>query len=482
MRAQGGPVTTVAISTSAPARIAKGKLGVYFAWGAFTKRDGVPFTDSHGDQIPDDELTGGALSLAKSAQLGHEHDGTITGSVPLVMPLAEDIQAALELTSPHAGLVVGFQPTAEFAAKLDAGEVWQMSIEGVAEVEAVEKATIAKSEGTVEKAEHKRTLRKLRIDKIDLVRAAAHGAGTTIAIAKRKDVTVVDIAKRTPALTTATDGHQHAIHDTDEKDGSTSWDSAMSTPYGGHSHPWVRAADGSISIGEQAGHTHQLVTPSTEIAMSQTPDLAKQLADAQALIAKTAARVVTATNLTADQAAFAKRLKGADLDAFLDAPDAERVAKSTPIYKSAATDEVFFASDDPRLISMAKGYDAQVALNTAQAKDAASAVIAKSAAAIPHVKGRDLLVKAVYGVQLTAEERTQALADLATVDVTISKVCQPLGSGVGGDGASDPQIALEKATDAFAKEKGLDGATAVVAFAKTDEGKRLYAAAYPATR
>jgi len=117
------------------------------------------------------------------------------------------------------------------------------------------------------------------------------------------------------------------------------------------------------------------------------------------------------------------------------------------------------------------------------AKSAAAVVeIAKSADKIPHVKGRELLAKAVHGVALTAEERAEALADLATVDATIAKVCQPIGSGGGGDNASDPQIALEKATDAFAKEKGIDGAAAVVAFAKTDEGKRLYAAAYPATR
>lgn len=493
-RVQGGDVTTVAIAKTAVARVSKGKHGVYFAWGAFAKYNGELFVDEHGDDIPGEEFVGASLTLAKSARLGHEHDGTVNGSVPLVFPLTEDIQLALDLTSPHAGLVVGFQPIGELAKSLDAGDDWELSIAGFGEAHAVA-ASIAKTADGVEvmaKAKHKRTLRNLVLEEISLVKRGAHGAGTRIAIAKRGDgnastdaalgaarvafAASMKITKRTPALTSATDGHQHAIYDTDEKDGFTSWDSAMSTPYGGHSHPWVKAADGSISIGEQAGHTHQLATTSTEIAMSQTPDLAKQLADAHALIAKAQARTVVAAGLSADQHAFAKRLTGPALEAFLDAPDADRTARATPVYKSTATGESFFGSDDDRLVTMAKGLDAQVAANAEQAKAAQTATIAKAADKIPHVKGRELLAKAVHGIALTAEERTQALADLATIDASIATATQPIGKG-GGDAQPGSALeAYEKGLVEFAKAAKKSPDDVADDFLVTDDGQRLYAA------
>ena len=512
-------MTTVAIAKSAPARIAKGKLGVYFAWGAFSKRDGKAFVDAHGDKIPDEELVAGALSLAKSAKLGHEHDGTITGSVPLVMPMAEDIQAALELTSPHAGLVVGFTPTAEVAksidASIEAGEPWQMSIEGEAMAELV-KATVAKSADVadVTKAEHRRTLRKLRIDKIDLVRAAAHGVGTSIAIAKRAESTSPaapvakagmkcadcgaamkadatacpecgptkkPIAKRAPALTDPTNGHAHLIYDVELQDGSTSYEVMPGEESGfGHSHPFVRLADGSISIGEAAGHTHTVSTLGEAI---MADDLNKSLLAAQADVTKARGMLATAIALPPEQLAFAKRLEGAALEAFLSRSEAERATVAAPIHKSERTGRVFFKGEEA-LVELAKDADATHAELAKARGETASAAIAKSAAAIPHVKGAALLAKAVHGVALTDAEKTEALADLAAVDASLSVVTKRVGSGaepVEGDD-NDPQVALEKATDAFAKANNLTPASAAIAFAKTEDGKRLYAAAYPVGR
>ena len=567
---------TVAIAKSAPAHLVKGKLGVYFAWGAFSKHNNAAFTDSHGDQIPDDEMIAGALSLAKSAQLGHEHDGTITGSVPLVMPLTEDVQAAFSLTGPHAGLGVGFTPTAEVAKSLDAaieaGEPWQMSIEGEALAELV-KATVAKSADAVglEKAEHRRTLRKLRIDKIDLVRAAAHGVGTSVVLAKRAGGVIVKtsfavgdsvtvkagsehdpahagmvwtvaeidgtaialkhgdmvhrwyiaselehadaaaaaadmekamkmkcaacgasmtgdmaacpkcgstkkpIAKRAPALTDPTNGHQHAIYDVEESDGGTSYEVAPGSEYG-HSHPWVRLADGTISIGETAGHTHT-VTTSENATMAD--DVNKSLLAAQADIAKARKLVDDVLALPADQLAYAKRLDGAGLAVFVAKRAAERAALAKPVHV-AKSGEVFYATDDARLVSMAKANDAMAdQLEVAKAA-AVTAEIAKSVTAVPHVKDAALLVKAAY--LLPEAERAQALAALATVDASIGTITRPIGKGSEPAAVKDAEGQLEELAKGIAKDKGVSFAKAFDLALETPDGAALYARAEAAKR
>lgn len=474
-------MTTVAFAKSAPALIRKGKLGVYFAWGAFAKRDGELFVDAHGDDIPGDEFVGAALSLAKSAKLGHEHDGTVNGSVPLVFPLTEDIQAALELTSPHAGLAVGFQPVGDIAASLEAGDQWELSIAGEAMAELI-KTTIAKSDkpDDIAKAKQRRTLTKLRIDEISLVKAGAHGAGTRIAIAKRGEpidqVVVVDmvkaiadadpIAKRAPAMTDATGGHQHLIFDAEEPDGFTSYEVAPGAEYG-HSHPFVRLADGSISIGEAAGHTHAISTEQATMA----DDLAKTLA---ADVAKARGMIATAISLPPEQVAYAKRLTGDALEAYVAKSAEDRAKLSAPIHKSERTGRVFFAGDEP-LVDLAKDADATHA-ELAKARDeAAATIIAKSAAAIPHVKGAALLAKAVHGVALTVEERTEALAALATIDASIATVTQPIGKGAeaGANGPDAELTALAKSIQAGVP--GMSFAKAYDEALQTERGAALYA-------
>jgi len=469
----GRGVTTVAIAKTAPARIAKGKLGVYFAWGAFSKRDGEIFTDSHGDRIPDDELVAGALSLAKSAQLGHEHDGTLTGSVPLVMPLPEDIQAALEITSPHAGLAVGFQPSPAFAASLDAGDEWEMSIEGVAVAEMV-KSAIAKSAdagGEIAKAEHKRTLRNLTINKIDLVKRGAHGAGTRIAIAKRAEPSpVIEVTKRTPAMTAAAAGHQHLIHDTEERDGFTGYEVAPGSEYG-HSHPWIRLEDGSVEIGEAAGHTHTVEDSNT---MADTAEINKSLAAAQNDVTKARALTAAVLSLSPAEFAYARRLSPDAVAAYVakSAPERAELAKPVHVAKSG---ETFYSDDDARLVSMAKANDQMADALEAARASAATAEIAKSAAAVPMIKSADLIVGAIHKA-LSGEERKAALEALATANASIATVCQPIGSGV-EPVAKSAEIKLEEMAAERARAAGVSFAKAYDDLLMTAEGAALYAQA-----
>ncbi len=64
-------------------------------------------------------------------------------------------------------------------------------------------------------------------------------------------------------LTSAADGHQHLLSMRDWQgntctSGETGW--AMSEgAQNGHSHPWVKNDDGTITIGESSGHTHTIL-------------------------------------------------------------------------------------------------------------------------------------------------------------------------------------------------------------------------------
>lgn len=64
----------------------------------------------------------------------------------------------------------------------------------------------------------------------------------------------MDVAVEVVVMTTATDGHQHTLSPT-ESAGSTSHATAEGAE-DSHRHEWIRKADGSIEIAENAGHTH----------------------------------------------------------------------------------------------------------------------------------------------------------------------------------------------------------------------------------
>lgn len=454
-----------------PAEIAKGgPLGLYFAWGAFCKVDGQPFVDSHGDVIPEDDMVAAALSLAEAGKLNLEHTEDARGSVPLVFPLVSDVAKALGIESTRSGLIVGFRPDATLAKAIDAGEVTEMSIEGRALVEAA-KAALAKSEGgEVAKAEHKRTLRKLEIDAISLVRRAAHGAGTRIAIAKRAESSPVEVAKRTPAMTDAAAGHQHLIHDTEERDGFTSYEVAPGSEYG-HSHPWIRLEDGSVEIGEAAGHTH---TVEDTTAMADNAEINKSLAAAQTDVTKARALTAAVLSLSPAEFAYARRLSPDAVAAYVakSAPERAELAKPVHVAKSG---ETFYSDDDARLVSMAKANDQMADALEAARASAATAEIAKSAAAVPLIKSADLIVGAIHKA-LAGEERKAALEALATANASIATVCQPLGSGA-EPVAKSAEIKLEEMAAERARAAGVSFAKAYDDLLMTAEGAALYAQA-----
>ena len=148
----------------------------------------------------------------------------------------------------------------------------------------------------------------------------------------------------------------------------------------------------------------------------------------------------------------------------------------------AKSGEVFYASDDARLVSMAKAHDAMAEQVELAKAAAATAEIAKAAAALPNVKGADLIAKAIHGGALTADERKSALADLAAVNASIALITQPIGKG-GAPASNDAESQLEALAKSI--QAGVPGMSFAKAFDEalaTEKGTALYAQAEAAKR
>ena len=502
--------TATKFDASAPVAFAKGKLGLYFAWAAFSKRDGEDFYDSHGDHIPEDDLVAGALSLAKAGLLKVEHEGEAKGSVPMVMSLTTDIKDALGIEAANSGIVVGFEPDATTAAAIDSGEVTEMSISGRAMAELV-KAAFEKSDDKG-KAKRKRKLTQVEIDEVSLVKRAAHGSGTRIAIAKRAgaeespadaDGSLLEVIRKSeaqplaplvrgevleqrertaiakgahPALTTATDGHSHLIYDVDCEGGSTSYESSNTEKaagsYRSHSHPWVRTATG-IVIGEADGHTHSIATESVPMTKSAdtAPTADLEAATKRVSVLKTA--LLASLSAPADQRAYAARLTGDQAEAFFAKSEGERAAEvKDAVAYTAKSGAVFYKSDDPRLVDFAKRDDEREVelVKTREATELAT-FEKRAADELKHTKPtvRAKLLKAAEAI---GPEAVEALKEGDAARAYMTKAHGVSGPAIPAGSALER---YEAGLATFAKAAGKSADAVADDFLDTPEGKRLYA-------
>jgi len=485
------------------------KLGMCFGWSCFAKKDGEAYEDSHGDHIPEDDILLAALELSalpvEDRTIKANHSGGARGSIVSCWGMTEDIAKACDVdTHGTAGILVAFKPDEELLKSIESGEAFCLSIGGVShDPEVIEKSKAAKVE------KRKRVLRKVSIHEISVVKLGAH-EGAKVALIKRADVgeptvevsaeakvahavslvkhaalvagLVTPIEKRTPAATSYELGHQHLIYDADEKDGVTSYDRADGFQYG-HSHNWIRGADGTLTVLAADGHTHTLATET--IAMSNPTDIAKAQADITALKAdfakakETFARPLdTLRNLPADQAAFAKRLKGDELEQFLGKPEADRAALAKPIHKSERTGRCYYAGEES-LVEMAKELDSN-AVELAKAREAnETARIEKSAReVIPFVKGSDAVKVAIMrAVEALPEElRKEALETLRAANTAFESVTKRVGVAGGGVPETGALAHYNAGLAEFAKSRNAKPDDVALEYLTTDDGKARYAA------
>lgn len=457
------------------------ELGVCVGWAAFSKKDGIDYVDAHGDHFPDAELFAAVDVLnrvpVEKRAINVEHEGPDRGVIVSAFALTEDFcKASVPKidTGGTYGVLVTFKPDADLLKSIKAGEAVCLSIEGKAhDVETIAKSSSASIAATA----HKRTMRKVELTALAVVKAGAH-EGAAVAIVKgapADPVTIwraAQVAKRAPVLTSAVAGHQHLIADAEESDGWTSYETVPGAEYG-HSHPFTRAPDGSITVGMSDGHAHEVPTAGeADMADDLTKSLTADLAKARALTSAVLA-------LPAAELAYAKRLTETELAAYVAKSAEERAKIAAPVFV-AKSGEAFYATDDARLVNMAKAHDAQ-AVELAKAKEAAAvAEFAKTGAdRFGHLIGgapvHTAIAKAM--ASLTGDERKAAEDSIAAASGSIAKLLKPIGNGGGESDGAGAEAQLNAMANEIAKTKGVPFFKAYSDALETPAGAALYARA-----
>lgn len=349
----------------------------------------------------------------------------------------------------------------------------------------------------------KRILRSLVVDEVSGVDKAAQVPAAAV-LRKRAESIGKGHDFDRPALTSENEGHQHMIEDVG-MGGETSWTRSEGTEQG-HSHPWVRDLDGSITIGVSDGHTHSLSSTSTVVVgasksaggagggqpqgdppmTNKTPETAtdvqipesvtKSIAD----LTSRAERAEAIMKMSADERGVFDALDGDGQTAFLAKSATERAADVADaqaadkvMYKSASG-EVFRASDDPRLIKMAREADESREATRVALEKAENARLEKRAdEELGHCPGtttqRASILKALEGVDGAAEF-------LKAADASLAKSFVPSGTSAPGEEllkAEDKLEALAKAHVEANPGVSIEKARATVL--ETPEGSALYA-------
>lgn len=295
------------------------------------------------------------------------------------------------------------------------------------------------------------------------------------------------IAKGRLRLTTPSAGHSHLL-DVDDyamvQGGGTTRSSGEDggTPY--HSHPYVIAKDGTITIGYASGHTHELmpipaVKAATEKEDVMTPEQIARMDSLEKL-----------AGMTDAQKAHLAKLSGDDKTAFLDADYAKREeiikaaavvkADEDPVVYTAKDGTVYLKSDGAAAVKTAKSMDlvmATVAKVADAGVDAQAEAIAKTDMAhlgMPHAE-KVAMAKGILNMPPVA--RDAQLAALKKTAETLAPIFKAFGSMATTDevNVERPVDKLDSLAKAAAKESGETYHAAYAKVLKTPEGKQLYA-------
>lgn len=357
---------------------------------------------------------------------------------------------------------------------------------------------------------------KLKIKEISSVDLPAQIPAKALLMKARGDAT---LCKRLRLLSEK-DGHTHLLDDA-ENGGHTSYDKAPGSECG-HSHPWVRNDDGTLTIGSADGHTHSVIEKrldptavEAEIAkqeslpvdgqsdtkksagdgggriqgenpMTKTEEAAADQAVNKRIedLEKRAARAERLAQLSDVQKAHLGTLQGADAEAFLGLSPEQRQAQ---VEKARGDDPVVYTTLDGQEIRKSAG---SLVLSLAKRADESERQLAGEKAArerdvfkarakteLGNLPGTEdvqvALLKAIDGIK-DESLRKGALEILKAANTGVKQGFEKAGTEDGGRGDSDAEGKLEKmAQDHFTKNGG-SFAKSYKAVLETPEGRDLY--------
>lgn len=464
------------------------ELGIVYGWGAIFTENGQEYFDTQGDAIDPAGAESAALDFMLNSRVAGDLHEREAGVVPFVMPITDDVAAALELTTKRTGLAIGMKPSADVLEKFKSGEYTGFSVGGrrVEEIVIEKGQTPEYADGFVAKQGdddkkfrrgRRRRMTKWRLDEISAVDRPAQ-VGAKALLLKRRGEPGYDpknpdpskrgrreiVAKRA-LLTTMTDGHTHLIL-LDPEDG-TGARPAGETSFGGedeHVHPWVMTAEGQIIIGSADGHTHEpgAISTTQEMAMSSLLNKGNDMSDD---IKKQQERVEKIALLTDVRKQHFLTLEGDEANAFLDLTTekqdeaiAAKVAKGDEgdVIYTAADGTVYKRGDDPRLVAMAKRDDArEKEIRKLREENADAALLKRAETEFPNLPGQPAekvaLLKAVDAIE-DEDLRKAALANIQAGDKAIKAAFATVGHGPTGATALPGDGSAQVELDTLAKQ------------------------------
>lgn len=354
----------------------------------------------------------------------------------------------------------------------------------------------------------KKIMRVFKISEISAVDRPAQG-GARMTLMKRAEPlnkAEGEVFKRLK-LTTSEEGHSHLINDTEEG-GETSWTKSEDSEYG-HSHPWVKNDDGSISIGEADGHTHSVLDTTFKSIHSEeseggTSDGTKNNT-AESLGSNTKESPMT-EKVAAEHAAEVEALKSdlAVAKAYGSLTDAEKThytslsdedkksfltksadQRKDDVAKAASSDPVVYKSvegveyrksDDPRLVALAKSADENSKIAKAEREQRENAEFAKRAnEELKHLPGEEAhkvtLLKAVEAIA-DADAKAKVKEMLKANNDKMAKAFENLGTSGSTDKSSQEQ--LDALAKKYAEDHKVTFEKAMTEVLATAEGRELY--------
>lgn len=384
----------------------------------------------------------------------------------------------------------------------------------------------------------RRIMRAFKIDEISAVDRPAQ-QGATADIMKRDTQADADAkvgkGDTVELLTSSTNGHQHGIRirhcDHEGLQVYVMYAAGTDENDHGHDHVLVIGPDGTVTMSENHGHTHEVDSEALQMAImrstmalkagadtapgadqvdqnagatgnvstEEVPMTEQEKAEMDALKAR-AAKAEAILSLSAEErAAYDKFTTDADRDGFLAKSADERkdvlakAAEATQVVYTDSKGRVYTKADDARLVDLAKEADASIeAANVAKAA-AAEADLEKRAKDLEFLPGdleaRKALLKSIDAIA-DEKQRTAALAALKAKDATLGKAAETIGSADGGDGnvstdiggnanlaKSDAEAKLDDLAKKYQADHKVTYAKAYDEVLKTAEGAKLYAAA-----
>lgn len=325
-------------------------------------------------------------------------------------------------------------------------------------------------------------------------------AGARVTIMKRalpQDSEGKTTAKRLRLLSDE-DGHTHLIDDS-EDGGMTSYEHSQGEDMG-HSHPWVRNDDGSVSIGMSDGHSHQVIQKSAGEAgsegqppkdnnMTNKNSAAGEQAVTQEELDATKRELSLAKAygaLTDAEKAHAATLsEGDERNAFIGKSDTERaeiVSKATaadPVVYTCVDGTELRKSAGDLVIRLAKQADEATRELAAEKAARSNDRLAKRASTeLGNLPGDEVakvaLLRAVEGIS-DGDVRKAAREILTAANERGKPAFESLGTAAKSADVATAEAKLDELANKRATENGVGFEKALAEVLATPEGRALYA-------